>query len=398
MGDNEKPAAAKEKPAAPKAKAVLDFNTLFLDTNVLIDSNWPSVSVRLEAVLSLAQWCQLVLVIPEPVEKEAEEHWRRNVRDSVTSLESAAGKFRRLSRGIEGSVEISLDKEEDLIRKYREATSRLKERYKIAGCRMTSRPLVEVFDLATRYVMPFEESKKGKGRGEGKGFQDAVILSSILEHLKANPEISGALVTNDGPLLQVDVATFMPSCADIRLRVLTLDEVSESVIDKYMDEHIMKPWEEERQNALNVVTGMAPELYKFVQEKLQDLPLSEIGVVGLERLDKVLGVKSIKPLYVQTPMPDPAKPDRSVRMAIALTVDLDALGLRTQVDPFSLLVARRAAGISNPQYDTGTATWFGGIEATADVRARQFTNVKLLSLVSMEEIGRQKWFSAIAEG
>jgi len=397
--------AEKERPADAKAKAVLDFNTLYLDTNVLTESNWPSLSVRLETLLSLALLCKVAVVIPEAVEKEAEDHWLRNIRNSVASLESAAGDFRRLSRGVGGSVEIRCEKEEELIRRYREVVSGLKERFKIAHCPMTTRPLVDLFDLATRYVMPFEESKQGRGRGEGKGFQDAVILSSILEHLKTSPKISGALVSTDGSFLKVDLAQFMPSCGGIACRVITLEEAVDRLSDQYLDEQITKPWEEEGKNAMSVVEGMGPELYTFVKDRLQEIPLSDIGVRGsLHTLDRALDVKSVKPHYVQTPVPNPAKPDRSVRMAIAVSAELDVVGTRTYV-PLSVLAGplNYLAGpgvrtpLPPPQYDRATATWWGGIEASADVRKRDFTNVKLLSLVSMEEIGSQKWFRAAAE-
>jgi len=98
-------------------------------------------------------------------------------------------------------------------------------------------------------------------------------------------------------------------------------------------------------------------------------------------------------------MPDPKNPNRSVRFAIAITADSDVSGTRPQVSLRDLLLGVGARTILSgpPQQEAQTATWFGGIEAAAEVRARQYTNVKLLSLVSAEEIGSRKWFKAAAE-
>jgi len=210
--------AEAKKAGAAKAEATLEFNTLYLDTNVLIESNWPAVSVRLGSLLELAKRCNVTVVIPKPVEKGTQERWLREIRNS--------------------------------------------------------------------------------------------------------------------------------------------------------------------------------------KERVQEIPLSEIGVRGpLETLDRVLGVRSVKPLYVQTPMPDPKNPNRSVRFAIAITADSDVSGTRPQVSLRDLLLGVGARTILSgpPQQEAQTATWFGGIEAAAEVRARQYTNVKLLSLVSAEEIGSRKWFKAAAE-
>lgn len=390
-----------KKVAAAEATAVLEFNTLYLDTNVLTESNWPAVSSRLGNLLSLASLCKVAVLIPEPVEKEAEEHWLRQVRSSLASIEGAARDFHRLCRGIDGAIDITLETEEELFHKYRQVVLSRKEGFGILSCPITSRPLRELFDLATRYVMPFEESRKGKGRGEGQGFQDAVILSSILEHVKQNPSISGALVSGDSGFSKVEIAEFMPSCADTKCLVSTLEEIVKKLFDTYLDEHIKRPWEEEQQNANKVVEAMVPELNNFVKERVQEIPLVEINARGyLDTLDSVLGVRSVKPIYVQTPVPDPEKPDRSVRMAIAITVDLDVSGTRSHFGALSFLAGFGAAAAlsGQPQQATVTATWFGGIEAAAEVRARQFTDVKLLSLVSAEEIGSRKWFKAAAEG
>ena len=50
---------------------------------------------------------------------------------------------------------------------------------------MTTRPLSEFFEMAIQNVPPFVPDKGKKG----KGFQDAVVLASVLEHLKANSSL-----------------------------------------------------------------------------------------------------------------------------------------------------------------------------------------------------------------
>jgi hypothetical protein len=53
-------------------------NTLYLDTNILVAHNWPTISVELENLFRLAAWMKVSICVPEPVLREAEQHWLRD--------------------------------------------------------------------------------------------------------------------------------------------------------------------------------------------------------------------------------------------------------------------------------------------------------------------------------
>jgi hypothetical protein len=197
----------------------LDFDALYFDTNALISANWPAPTLRLENLLVLTGWMKVAVFLPEPVEREAEQHWLREVRDSAAGLTGSAENFRRMTRQVRGSVEFHTENEEALLVRYRELAVSCCQHFGILPIPITTRPLSEFFDMAIRYGMPFVSDRSKKG----KGFQDAVVLASVLEHLKANPQLSGLLVTDDEVFSKVDVAKFMPSCAGVRLKVLPFE-------------------------------------------------------------------------------------------------------------------------------------------------------------------------------
>jgi hypothetical protein len=91
-------------PEAAQAKPDLDFSALYLDTNVLVRSQWPSASVKLQNALRLASWWGIPVFLPEPVLMEAEQHWIRAVQNKVTGLDSAANQLDRISRPIDAQI------------------------------------------------------------------------------------------------------------------------------------------------------------------------------------------------------------------------------------------------------------------------------------------------------
>lgn len=245
-------------------KSKVDFNAVYLDTNALIVGNWPVPSLVLENVLRFAEWLKVSVFIPEPVEREAEQHWLREVRDSATGIHSSIENFRRITRRVNGAAQVRSEDERTLVERYRQSAASSKKALGISTSPMTSRGLSEFFDLAIQYSMPF---LSGSGK-KGKGFQDAVILASVLEHLRENPHLSGLLVTNDSVFSQIVPAKFMPACSSVRIKVLSFSEASDLLFDGYWDLHVAQPWDEEKHNAEEAVKGMKSELRSFLLDNI----------------------------------------------------------------------------------------------------------------------------------
>ncbi len=154
-----------------------DYNAIYFDSNELLSNGWPDSSVKLSNLLYVGHGWSIQPFIPKAVLDETESHWLRMVEAKASSLNSAKKEFERLARPIECDVSIGHTNLEELRSRYQEYRKQTLENYGIAVVPYSDRDAEFFFQRATRYVMPFEKE------GEGKGFQDAVILQSVLDHL-----------------------------------------------------------------------------------------------------------------------------------------------------------------------------------------------------------------------
>jgi hypothetical protein len=357
----------------------IDFNALYLDTNALLAGNWPAPTLRLENLLALTMWLDVSVFIPEPVEREVEQHWLREVRDSSAGLQGSIENFRRITRRVSGTAKVDSEDEIALVERYRALAASNKKAFRISMSPMPNRSLSEFFDMAIQYSLPFV-SDSGK---KGKGFQDAVILASVLEHLKANPSLSGLLVTDDGVFSKINPAKFMPTCAGVGLKVLSFDEASKVLYDGYWDVHVKQPWEEEMHNAEEAVKGMEPELRSFLLDKMDEAAL-QAGASSSAL--KLLSVEEVKVSYVNTPLPNPAKPHRSARIAIAITAKC-----RVMVSKDYRIWSQILSGTTPSGPSEVDMTWLGGIEASAEVKEHKFVNIKPVSILPASQLGDDRW-------
>jgi len=300
------------------------------------------------------------------------------VRDSIAGFHGPIGEFKKVTNRAGGHAALTHDDMEELSKRYRAASGKSKHRFDIALTPFTNLSIPVLFDLAVRLIPPFQAGTRNN-RGEGKGFQDAVILASVLDHLQANPSLSGILVTNDGDFPKVRIDQFMPKRADLPFEVLTFDEAYNKLYSAFHDVHVLKPWEEEQQNAMKVIETLKPRLHEFIRANLTD------EMIGLRGSSEFLDVERVDVLHVTTPLPDPSKPNRPVRIAISVKVQCRVFfeGMGSFAGAFNAL-AGTSAYQSEPH--EGTTSWSGGVDATADVRAREFSNIEFRALLSSEKI------------
>lgn len=328
----------------------------------------------------LAMLWNVSVFLPEPVQAEAEEHWLRGVKSKVAGLENAANQFERLTKPIAAQVRVEHLPLQRLIEDYRAAAQAAKLKYKMRVCPFTRFSTKEMFSLATRYVLPFEFEQ------EGKGFQDAVILSSVLQHLKANPELAAILVTADAVFSKAKFADFEAEIPDARLRILDLDRALSLLWEPYWDEAVRKPYAIERENAKAAAEAATPILKEFIAAHLSE---SMLTAGAFEKVLKLSSVYKVSVMYVQTPLPDPAHPDRQVRIAIGVLAECTAVVQKDYSLTHALL--KLPGEPPKPVEEEEKLTWLGGIEATADVVDRHFQNLTPFSLLSADELGSGKW-------
>jgi hypothetical protein len=201
----------------------------------------------------------------------------------------------------------------------------------------TQRSTAEMFAHAASYRRPFASG------GQGKGFQDAVILLSILDHLNTQPEWKGVLITNDAGFDGVEYQQFLPGFDGTRLRLSKLESIFDELFRPYFDETRVKPYRQLLAQADQLARNRSDELREYAAriitpEMFRPLPGDRVlQVDSLERLD----VSS-----VDVPFPDTEDVLSDVRITInvmgtskvRVVTDLAALrslfgGLSLSTDP-----------------------------------------------------------------
>jgi hypothetical protein len=360
-----------------------DFNAIYFDTNALLAAGWPDPSVLLNNVFVIGGWCEIQMFLPEPVVREAEEHWLRNVDERVARAHGTIKDLQRVAKPALCDARAEHPPIKVLHQQYVAKRDEVIAKYAISISPFTKRGVEDIFELATKYVLPFEHDR------EGKGFQDAVILASILEHLSAHtdPSSKAVFITKDEAFKKSNFKDFIDGFDSNRLRIVDLDAVWEELFHPYFDKTVLKPWDEERQNALAAAKAICPELEDFLMSHLSKSMLKSSWSATVEEL---LSVNAVRVSSVDTPIPDNrSSADRAVEFTIAVFANCTAT-----VRKNSNLFLRALLGISEENVNTQPAPpeeeervfWSGGIRATADVVNRQFQNIALQSLVSEEEL------------
>ncbi len=366
-----------------------DYNAIYFDSNELIAKGWPDPSPRLSNFLHIGRGWNLQAFIPAPVLDETEAHWWRAIESQATRLTSAKREFERLSRPIICDVRVEFPDIEEMRTQYRADRSRVLKWLEIGVVPYPNCAIEFFFQRATNYAMPFEKER------EGKGFQDAVIFQSILEHLHSDSKLEGVLITRDGGMTQARIADFLPALGTSRLRFATVNEAWDNLIQFHIDQKVIQPYHEERKNALAAVKELKPELKDFLATHLTE-PMLRAGEFGAPATAlKLISVDSIDVSFVDTPVPDlDANPDRTVKILISISAQCTAIVRKEDFGFLSSLFGgseQASTGpASPPEVFQGKASWSGGIRATAKVVNRQFQEIVPEAVVSDEELRTQK--------
>ncbi len=234
-----------------------DFHRIYLDTNVLLRGRgWPAPSILLNNLLRLAGLCGIDRFVPEPVLKEAEEHWLRGLKEGASKLLSAKRDLHRSATPIHCDITLEHPPIENLLADYRKKVGDAVKEYGIQRTPFTKRTVEEIFGFATKYLLPFAHN------AEGKGFQDAVILLSILDHLNLSPGANAVFVTADTDFGGIDCASFVPDFVSHKLRVISFETSFEFLSKRYFEESVIKPYQQEAKNALATVEAQTSQILK----------------------------------------------------------------------------------------------------------------------------------------
>lgn len=366
-----------------------DYNTIFFDSNELLANGWPDTSVKLSNLLYVGQGWGIVPVIPQAVMDETEAHWIRTIETKAAALSSAKKEFERLARPVICEVRIEHTEIDQMRERYRVYRKQTIERFGIQTIPYPPQAAEFFFHRASRYVAPFEKE------GEGKGFQDSVILQSVLEYLQADGQLKGILLTKDGGMKQARIQEFAPGFDLSRLRFSTLDDAWENLYLFNFNQTVAKPWSEERANALAAARAMQAQLKEFLSANLTE-PMLRAGGFGYSAtVVKLISIDSIDLSFVDTPIPGLYEhPDREVKIAISVSVQCTALVKKEKVNFFSAILGDCSKEDNRPpeppEFVQEKAAWSGGIVASAKIINHDFIDIVPEALVSDEELRARK--------
>lgn len=308
--------------------------------------------------------------MPQAVLDEFEHQWHRNVQEQISALGSARGGFTKVCAPIPCEVTVNHSSVSDLLDAFRELNSRAVASYGVQLVDFTQRPIREIFGYSSRYLRPFV------AKGEGKGFKDAVILLSILDHLRANGDLAGVLVTNDGDFKEIDYGAFGATFPSARLRIIDLETAWKELFDPYFDETRVKPYRKLLDAASEVARERADDLRAFVGAHLTtDMTRPALG----EMVREIRSVEGVEVLHVDVPFPDREPTDLEIDITIKVVAECRAL-VATDYQALRAFFSQTSLPPAPPVENERKLTWIGLVHATGLVAKGELKDMKLREL------------------
>lgn len=350
------------------------FDAMYFDSNMLIANHWPEPLPELANTLDLALWWKIAVSVPKAVLDEVQSHWEREIQDSLAAVRGSRGKLLKAARPLVIDVPaVDLDLA-DLSGRYQQVATETIKRFRIQIVDFTKRSTMEMFAHATRYTRPFAP------KGEGKGFQDAVILASVLDHLEAIAPSKAVLITKDGDFVNANYQAFVPTFEPERLRVIDLTTAFEELFHPYFDETRVKPYRKLLAEAEELTRADVNKLREFAASRLTpDMLRPQIG----DRILQVLSVDTLDIRSVQVPFPEN---DTTTHIDISIRV-MGTCSVRVLTDWSALRGLFGGMSLSTdptPKEGEKKVSWLGLIEAKGSVVNGKLQKISLDSLAADE--------------
>jgi hypothetical protein len=161
---------------------------IYLDTEPLVASGWPSISRQLRELRDAARAHSIVMVVPDGVLAELRQQFNEHV---AAHVEGTFGKLRKYV----GDSLPSIDK---LLKLYDSASTDALRELGAERAPLCGRSLQHFFDAAVERQKPFRAPRDGRGKDsefKDAGFKDAVIWWSCVDHLERSGRMKGILVS-----------------------------------------------------------------------------------------------------------------------------------------------------------------------------------------------------------
>ncbi len=292
----------------------VEFERIYFDTQPLMQSQWPMISTSLDNVLGLSGVFGVSLCIPQPVLDERKAQWFRDLAGKETALNGA---YRSIQQYCKNLCPFEKPSAIDLValeNAYKREEANVLHNFDISTPPTTTRPVDEFYQHALNKKPPFKE--------KGTGFKDAVILSTILDHLAAYPTDKTAIIVTKDQDFQAK--TLKENSKDIRSRLeifRSLDEVTSKYkaafeIDK------LQTWEKDQKQAKAALEEIKDEITRFI---IDTVPFNEYDAPGLGRITEITGIRVQAIRDIKTPYPSDSSKNKPVNFSCLTEIGLQTI-------------------------------------------------------------------------
>jgi hypothetical protein len=272
--DRERPGESRTGPLAG-ADRHAPFRAIYLDSNVLLPS-WPyTVPAATQQFLHLASLLAIPVFLPDPVEIELEGHW---CRDNLNPIRANAKMLKQELDKLALSWSCDpLPNDSQLLEAFRSLATLRKKEFSLLSCPLAPDPLSTLFQSAVNNEYPFE--------AEGKNFQDAVILRSVLQHNVSAGAPPAAFVSKNKRDFQSGFTSFTTRFK-ANVKYFGTEEILQQELDAAVVTVLKEMWMKTQDAAELAVNSMLPDVQAF-------LTASFVKAGGVEvRVDRIYDVKT----------------------------------------------------------------------------------------------------------
>lgn len=198
----------------------MNLDNIVFDTSALMSENFPDLSAAFHQLSEFAEILEIKLYIPDIVLQELQQKFIDRTSDAFNKINT---EHRKLMRFVQGKIDISLPKMDNLGLEYKKHVESLISNKKFIIIPMPSITASELIDKAVRRFPPFEVGDRG--------FRDAMIIESIFEYGHNNKINSFTFVSND-KIFEKQEIVILAKEKGIYLEITkTVDEINKIIFE-----------------------------------------------------------------------------------------------------------------------------------------------------------------------
>jgi hypothetical protein len=233
----------------------LPFFAVFPDTNIFLP-RWPDEAAGLAALVSNAGLFKIPIYLLEAVEIELEAHQLREAKATIQKISKLAQSLPPVGSP---AVEIESPDWEKVRSELRAKAAVTKAALGLRSCSFSPLTLQDLFNMAVNHELPFGE--------DGKHFQDAVILRSVIDTSRLEGLSTVAFVSKNYRDFDVTALADRARKDGITLRIYTSLEAVRDALWPHVQELIRTAWRKDNDLAEAAIYTVNHELEEFLREQ-----------------------------------------------------------------------------------------------------------------------------------